>query len=337
MQAKYINPFTDYGFKKIFGEEASKPQLIDFLNALLSLPQKIVSLSFKNPEQQGQSANDRKAIFDIYCESETGDKFIVELQKAKQNYFVDRTIYYSTFPIREQAEKGFWDYGLTAVYCIGILDFVFEDSKKKPEEKEVIHTVQLKNQHCKVFFDRLTYVYLEMPNFVKAEVELVTRLDKWLYFLKHLEDFDSIPTIFRDVVFEQAFTRAKLANMDEAERARYELSLKVARDNKNIFDYAMEQAVKEAVEKVEEQVKQAEEQIKQAEEQIEQAEAEARKAEERTKKAEEQAKKAVAETAIQVQLKEKAQVVRTARQMGLSIQAIAQLTGPIEEEINSIQ
>ena len=126
MKAKYLNPFTDFGFKKIFGEEASKPLLIDFLNALLPQTDKIVDLSFKNNEQLGQTELDRKAIYDIFCENEKGKKFIVELQKAKQNYFKERTIYYSTFPIREQAEKGEWNYNLKAIYCIGILDFTFD-------------------------------------------------------------------------------------------------------------------------------------------------------------------------------------------------------------------
>ena len=127
MKAKYINPFTDFGFKKIFGEEASKPLLIDFLNALLPQANKIIDLNFKNTEHLGQTEADRKAIFDIYCENENGEKFIVELQKAKQNFFKERTVYYSTFPIREQAEKGEWDYNLKAVYCVGILDFIFDD------------------------------------------------------------------------------------------------------------------------------------------------------------------------------------------------------------------
>ena len=150
MKAKYINPFTDFGFKKIFGEEASKPQLIDFLNALLPLKNKIIDLSFKNTEQLGQTEADRKAIYDIYCENENGEKFIVELQKAKQNYFKERTIYYSTFPIREQADKGEWNYNLKAVYCVGILDFTFDDYENEPEKSEVVHTISLKNQHVKL-------------------------------------------------------------------------------------------------------------------------------------------------------------------------------------------
>ena len=150
IKAKYINPYTDFGFKKIFGEEASKPQLIDFLNSLLPEKDKIVTLTFKNNEQLGTAELDRKAIYDIYCENEKGEKFIVELQKAKQNYFKERTIYYSTFPIREQAEKGEWNYNLTAVYCIGILDFTFDDYETEIERSEYLHTIKLKNQNGKV-------------------------------------------------------------------------------------------------------------------------------------------------------------------------------------------
>lgn len=241
MRAKYINPFTDFGFKKIFVEEASKPLLIDFLNALLPQNIKIVDLNFKNTEQLGQTDADRKAIYDIYCENENGEKFIVELQKAKQNYFKERTIYYSTFPIREQAEKGEWNYNLKAVYCVGILDFTFDDYENEPEKSEVVHTIKLKNQNGKTFYEKLTYIYLEMPNFKKQEADLKTRLDKWLFFIKHLEDFQSIPTVFKDEVFTQAFEKAELAKFGQAELDNYEYSLKTYRDLKGVIDTAFDE------------------------------------------------------------------------------------------------
>lgn len=244
MKAKYINPFTDFGFKKLFGEEASKPMLIDFLNSLLP-ESNIVDLTFKDKEQLGQTDQDRKAIYDIYCENEKGEKFIVELQKARQKYFKDRTIYYSTFPIQEQAEKGEWNYQLKAVYCIGILDFTFDDYENEPEKSEVIHTVQLKDQHNKPFFEKLKYVYLEMPNFKKTEQELQTRLDEWLYFIKNLEDFQSIPAIFEDEIFIQAFEKAEIAKYSEREFNEYQQSLKFFRDNNATFDYAIETAFDE--------------------------------------------------------------------------------------------
>lgn len=242
MKSKYLNPFTDFGFKKIFGEEASKPLLLDFLNALLPESDKIIDLTFKNNEQLGQTDIDRKAIYDIYCENEKGEKFIVELQKAKQNYFKERTIYYSTFPIREQAEKGEWNYNLKSVYCIGILDFTFDDYESEREKNEVIHTIKLKNQNGKTFYDKLTFIYLEMPNFKKSENELKTRIDKWLYFIKNLEDFQTIPTIIADEVFNQAFEKAELAKFGQIELASYEASLKTFRDNKAVIDYATDTA-----------------------------------------------------------------------------------------------
>lgn len=241
MKAKYLNPFTDFGFKKIFGEEASKPLLLDFLNAILPQENKIANLSFKNTEQLGQTEFDRKAIYDIYCQNENGETFIVELQKAKQNYFKERTIYYSTFPIQEQAEKGEWNYNLKAVYCIGVLDFTFDDYESEPEKSEVVHSIKLKNQNGKVFYNKLTYIYLEMPNFHKTEAELTTRLDKWLYFIKHLEDFQTIPAIFKDDVFNKAFEKAEIAKFGQAEMDNYENSLKNYRDLKGVLDTAFEE------------------------------------------------------------------------------------------------
>ena len=238
MKAKYVNPFTDFGFKKIFGEEASKLMLIDFLTNLLP-EARIVDLTFKDKDKLGKTENDRKAIYDIYCENSSGEKIIVELQKAKQNYFKDRTVYYATFPIQEQAEKGEWSYELKYVYCVGILDFKFDDIKNGQDE--VIHTIELKDQNNKVFYDKLKFVYLEMPHFVKEEIELETRLDKWLYFIRHLEDFQSIPEIFKDEVFIQAFEKAEIAKYSDEERHDYEQSLKVYRDLKGVIDTAFDE------------------------------------------------------------------------------------------------
>ena len=238
MKSRYVNLFTDFGFKKIFGEEASKPLLVDFLSNLL--PElTIVNLTFKDKEKLGKSSEDRKAIFDIYCENEKGEKIIVELQKAKQNYFKDRSVYYSTFPIQEQAETGDWNYELKAVYCVGILDFTF-DEKSKTNKNEVIHTVELKDQHNQPFYDKLKFVYLEMPHFHKKENELESRLDKWLYFIKHLEDFQNIPEIFGDAIFIQAFEKAEIAKYSENERNTYEESLKTYRDLKGVIDTAFD-------------------------------------------------------------------------------------------------
>lgn len=234
MQSKYINPFTDFGFKKLFGEEINKDLLMDFLNQLLPEKHQIQELTYQNNENLGTGETDRKAIFDIYCQSQSGEKFIVELQKAKQNFFKDRTVFYSTFPIREQAEKGDWNYELKAVYCIAILDFTFDDSTHL--SSETIQTIQLKNQNGTVFYDKLTFIFIEMPRFHKQEHELVSEFDKWLFFIKNLEQFDDIPTTLRNQIFLKAFASAEIAKFDKQQVNAYENSLKYYRDLKNVID-----------------------------------------------------------------------------------------------------
>ena len=247
MQGKYINPFTDFGFKKIFAEEASKPLLIDFLNALLNQESKITDITFKNTEKLGLTNADRKAVYDIFCDNNKGEKFIVELQKLKQNFFKDRTVYYSTFPIVDQAEKGEWDYQLNPIYCIGILGFTFDSKQDLLINKEVVHTIKLKDQNNKVFYEKLTFIYLEMPNFSKKEDELETRLDKWLFFIKNLEDFQEIPAIFGDSIFESAFEKAELAKYNDEEHLLYQASLKTLRDNFSAFQCATDEGKAEGI------------------------------------------------------------------------------------------
>ena len=239
MKGKYINLFTDFGFKKIFGEEESKENLISFLNTLLPEHHHIEELSFSNNEQQGASILDRKAIFDLNCKSSSGEYFIVELQKAKQNFFKDRSVFYATFPLQQQAKSGDWDFRLAAVYMIGILDFVFdEDRNNREASKEVVHRVQLKNQHNQVFYDKLTFIYLTLPNFIKTEQELETLQDKWFYLFRHLHELEQVPERLQELVFKRLFELAQLAKFSQEERNAYESSLKYYRDLKNVIDTA---------------------------------------------------------------------------------------------------
>jgi predicted transposase/invertase (TIGR01784 family) len=238
---KFINPFTDFGFKKLFGEEENKDLLIAFLNTLLPAPHRIVTLTYKRTEQQGGTAFDRKAIFDLYCEGEGGTKFIVEMQKAKQNYFKDRSVFYTTFPIQEQAVRGDdWDYKLAPVYMIGILDFIF-DEDRAIQDREVIHYVELKDQHNRVFYEKLVFIYLAMPNFRKKLTELNTFQDKWFYVLKNLQHLSEIPVELRDGVFKKLFQVADMANLSKEERQDYITSLKYYRDMKNVTDTAFQE------------------------------------------------------------------------------------------------
>ncbi len=247
---KYINPFTDFGFKKLFGEELNKDLLLDFLNELLREEQgQIKDLTYLKTEHLGLTESDRKAIFDLYCENERGEKFIVELQKSKQNFFKDRTVYYSTFPIREQAKRADWNFELKAVYTIAILDFVFDSDKNEPEKFR--YDVKLQDiETNKVFYDKLTFIYLEMPKFKKSIDELATRFEKWLYLIRNLNQLERIPESLREHIFEKVFETAEIAKFTPAQVLSYEDSLKYYRDLKNSLDTAREEGEAEGIQKV---------------------------------------------------------------------------------------
>lgn len=271
MSGKYINPFTDFGFKRLFGEEANKDILIDFLNELLREEQgEIKDLTFKKNEQLGSQLVDRKAIFDIYCENERGEKFIVEMQKAKHDFFKDRSVFYSTFPIREQAERGEWNYELNAVYTIAILDFVFEEDKLDPEK--MLYRVKLSDiETNKVFYDKLNFIYLEMPKFKKSLDECETHFERWLYVLRNLEKFDKYPESLQEKIFEKLFGEAEIAGLAPEELEAYDESLKVYRDMKGCIDTAHSEGYQEAVEDMSYKIQQAEAEKQQAEQEKQQA------------------------------------------------------------------
>jgi len=240
---KYLSPFTDYGFKKIFGEEASKKSLISFLNDILPRESKIKSVKFLSSEQLGTTEEQRAAIYDIFCEDDEGKQFIVEMQNARQVYFKDRTVFYSTFPIQRQAEKGDWNFKLKEVYCVSLLGFNLPG-----ENDDYLHKVFLKNQKNEIFYKKLQFIYVELPKFNKKENELENHLEKWLYFLKNLESFDKLPEVFKEEVFIETLHRVEIASLDKEEYVKYERSLKYYRDRINEISTAKEEGREEGIE-----------------------------------------------------------------------------------------
>jgi predicted transposase/invertase (TIGR01784 family) len=242
MNEKYINPFTDFGFKKLFGSEFNKDLLIDFLNQVLGEREQIKDLTYLNPEQLGNAPTDRKAVFDLYCESSTGEKFIIEFQNVPQQFFKDRSLFYATFPIQEQAVKGsHWDYNLKAVYTIGILNFSFADT----QERYLREIRLIDRQTGEVFYDKLTFIYLEVPRFRKAEAELVTHFDKWMFVLKNLHRLQGRPKKLQEKVFEKLFTQAEIARLNPEDMKTYEESLKTYWDNYSVLQTARNEGKEE--------------------------------------------------------------------------------------------
>lgn len=236
---RYANFYTDFAFKKLFGTEANKDLLVSFLNALLDGKEKITDLTYLNSENLGTTEFDRKAVFDVYCENEKGERFLIEMQKAEQQFFKDRSVFYSTFPIRDQARKGNWDYQLKAIYTIGILNFSFDDA----DPEYFHHEVKLMDTKTKeIFYDKLTYIYLEMPKFTKNVDELDNMFEKWLFAIRHLPTLIERPSNLSEAVFIRFFEQAEIAKFNRKERLEYEDSLKAYRDWYSIMKTAKDKS-----------------------------------------------------------------------------------------------
>ena len=232
---------TDFGFKRIFGTDPNKELLVNFLNSLFDGEEVIKDVKYLNSENVGDVYTERKAIFDVYCVNEKGEKFIVEMQNAYQTYFKDRSLFYSTFPIREQAPKGSdWNFCLKKVYVVALLNYRMSDEAF--DSSDTIHTIALMDTKTnKVFNAKLMFKYVEVGRFDKTDDELISLSDKWMYVLKNLSRLDNRPSSLREKIFTKLFDAAAIARFTPMELREYEDSLKAYRDIKNSLDTAKEE------------------------------------------------------------------------------------------------
>ncbi|MBQ9396835.1 MAG: PD-(D/E)XK nuclease family transposase [Proteobacteria bacterium] len=252
---RYINPYTDFGFKRLFGTEPNKAILIAFLNALFEqetdpkLEKHVITdLNYLSGEHLGILEKDRRAVFDVYCETEAGKKIIVEMQNSYQQFYKDRSIYYASIPIHEQGLRGAWNFELNAVYVVSIMNFSFgadrlqsdDDNFSTTDVNQYYHTrVMLMDTRLKtIFSDKLTLLFLETKKFNKTEDELKTQLDKWMYLLKNISDMMEQPKTIFEPVFSQFMEQAEIARFSPQERHTYDASMMAYRDVQNSMDTA---------------------------------------------------------------------------------------------------
>jgi predicted transposase/invertase (TIGR01784 family) len=227
----FINPLTDFGFKRIFANENHKNITISFLNSILQLDSPIKSIELGNLEKVGDFKDDKKSIFDIFAVDEQGNEIIVELQRADQKFFLDRAIFYTSKQIVDMGIKGDWDYKLKPVYFIGITNFnhfKFDD--------DYIRKLSLKDSNCKDYSNKINYIFIELPKFNKNIQDNLSDSDKWLYFLKNLYSLDKLQSKsyndkFNDENIEEAFEIAFYSNLEGHEKFKYEHELKELRDS----------------------------------------------------------------------------------------------------------
>ena len=231
--AKFINPFTDVGFKRIFGQEFSKPLLLDFLNSLLEGEKYIVNLTFLDKEQPALYDEDRSLIYDIYCETDEGEHIIVEMQNKSQPYFKSRSIYYISESIARQGERGSsWNYAIDSVYLIAFLNFIPLDFKQQFRTDVVLAEKNTVDQ----FSDKLRMIYLQLPLFKKEADECENQVERWIYLLKNMETLSRLPWAAQSAVFKKLESIADVGAMSRDERLKYDEALRKYRDTISVFE-----------------------------------------------------------------------------------------------------
>ena len=242
----FINPFTDIGFKRIFGQEFSKPLLLDFLNNLLVGERKIENITFLDKEMPRDIEGERSIIYDVLCETETGEKIIVEMQNQRQPFFKQRSIFYASEAISRQARKGReWRFDIKAVYLIAFLNFTLKDIGTTFRTDVALLDMRTKE----VFSDKIRLIYLQLPYFNKEADECENDFERWIYVLKNMETINRLPWTAKSAVFKRLEEIAEVRALTKEEQMQYDHALKVYRDNYNTFQGAIEEGMKEGREK----------------------------------------------------------------------------------------
>ena len=239
----FIDPCTDYGFKRIFGDEKL---LINFLNSLLEGERVITKLEYMNNERVAKQKDERRVIYDLYCKTDTGEHIIVEMQKRSQKHFKDRALYYSACSIVEQGTKGDWNYELTPVYGVFFIDFVLDTDVSDYYCKDV---TLVEKYSGKVFSNKLRHIFIELPQFMKSKSECDSFFECWIYNLANMKEMNEMTFKDRDAIFGRLEEIASRANLTKEERAQYEYEWKVYNDYYNCLDYAEEKGMTIGMEK----------------------------------------------------------------------------------------
>lgn len=237
--ARRINPFTDFGFKYIFGRESSKENLIDFLNGLLKNEpgfEPIMDITYTDKENKGSGPLDRGIIYDINCVTATGRQFIVEMQNSQQEFFFDRSIYYVCRALCEQGERGQdWRYDLKPVYIIAFVNFNIPELGDRVRSDVGLCNLMTNEP----ISDKMRFIFIQLPKFRdKREEDCKDIFEWWIYNLINMETMEQLAFIKQHHLFQRLSEITEYAALNKEQRKVYDADLKAYRDLTNSIEFA---------------------------------------------------------------------------------------------------
>ena len=248
---KYIGLWQDLfddTFKVVVCAPENEQLLIKIIELLI--PGKhIKTLVLKDKENHGLSVSDKVTIFDMYCTSETGEQFIVEMQHSPQRNYADRMLCYATYPIRNQLAVKFarrrekiergeavdkMDYGLFPVYVVSILNFSIPHKDEKSLENGLVSRYDIRNAASgEPMSESLHFIYLELGR-LKAKLgedgKCKTLLEQFAYSTKYMHEIIERPDTFNDPLLIDLFNASEFANWPPEKQAKYDKTMRTELD-----------------------------------------------------------------------------------------------------------
>ena len=242
---RYARIIMDDWFKRTFGTEPNKGLLIMLLKELIP-EHDIKDLTYVQQEHINPFPGKKDALIDVECVDTDGTRFIVEMQVARQRFFYERSLFYSTFGIQQQVEKSrSMDYGFPPVYFVGFMDFSLHEGSDR-----VLYRYSLReNETGEEMTGSLHFVFLELTNCRKALTPEATLLDNFCYALHNMEHLTDRPEELKEEIFKRLFKTAEIATFTPEERIKYENDMTTERDIQNYISYAREKGLEEGMEK----------------------------------------------------------------------------------------
>ena len=245
---KYADLLDDDVFKLVFGRESTKDVMIEFLNQVIP-DRKIVDLEFIDKEMHPAERDAKGVIYDMFCKTDSGARIIVEVQRRKQPFYPERTVYYSTFQIQRQVEAGADAYDFLPVYVVNILDFKMDKHDVGTDIKTVYRLYEERSR--RLLTDRVTFIFIELPRFMKTIDELDGNVLEGMYFcFKNMSALDERPKVLTHQIFSKIFEVSELYNMDQDTRDKVIHKMTTERDLRNQMAYARQEAIEEGLTEV---------------------------------------------------------------------------------------
>jgi predicted transposase/invertase (TIGR01784 family) len=210
--------FSDWAFKRVFGNEGGESLLMALLNDFLArvLPYEITSIKYLPTEHPGATPTSKKVIFDIFCEDENGNKYLIEMQKYKFGNAGDRLRFYMARIKSEIIKAGSKSYKLPSTFFIGLLNY-------KRNESEFYFTEEcwFNLQTKEIVNEKDFHVFVELPKFGKQADECSSFRDKIIWLFKNLHTIKERPESFGEELFDRIFDMLEISKLNKEDLMAY--------------------------------------------------------------------------------------------------------------------